>query len=218
MREISQIQLSEFVNHLSAKKFSYQEVFDELLDHYASAYEQSEKSVKEIIQELDQDFTQSKIEKIESRYLEDLKVKLRKSYFHLLAKRFKFPKIVVTILLVVLFWIATPYLARKEFISLTLFVVFSALPIFTGLFVYLKWGYKRALGKVKYRSAYSELVGFSFPLVVIYSQIPNLTKIIAGKNLIFDNPVIHSCFLFIGLIICSVSINMIRTNYKPVIQ
>ncbi len=49
MKPISKTELQQISDHLIKRPFKYEEVFQEVLDHYASVYEQSDKALDEVL-------------------------------------------------------------------------------------------------------------------------------------------------------------------------
>ena len=66
MRTISKLELDTLKEYLGTKPFQYEEVYNEVIDHYATAYEQTEKELNDIIRDQDEHFTDKKIKEIAS--------------------------------------------------------------------------------------------------------------------------------------------------------
>ena len=117
MRTIKPEELEDLKKHLLEKPFKYEEVYNEVLDHYATAYEESEETLEKLINDLDQKFSNSKIEEINTRYFDDLKRSLRKSHWTIFIGHLRWPQLAFTLILsIALVFISPVFMTNKYFI------------------------------------------------------------------------------------------------------
>lgn len=220
MKAITSDQLDQLKTHLIKKPFKYEEVFNEVLDHYASAYEQSNQVLEEVVAELDMAFTHQKIDQINKKYFRDLRYHLRKTYFSILAGNFRWPQLIYTLAYVTFFILALPILSQNERLFRAVFLIIACSPLLLGVSVYTTWGIRRLRNNIPLKNAHANLFGEAMPLSFIYTQIPNLIKTFFGIpfSLKYIQPEIIGLLLFIGSIILSSSVKMIATKIKPAIS
>jgi len=109
MSTISREDLVIIKKNLSKKPFTYEEVYNEVLDHYATAYEQSEGELQVVMSELDEEFNDHKIRQINSRYFNDLKKSLRNTHWKMFIGNFRYPQVVNTIIYILILSLLAPF-------------------------------------------------------------------------------------------------------------
>ena len=217
MNEIKAQELERIKKHLQQKPFTYEEVFDEVLDHYATAYESSELSMDKILDELDAEFTHSRIEEINKKYFNDLKKSLRKNHWLVFLGNFKWPQLINTLIYMVLIILLTPYVIENEWLGLSLYMGFALIPVFFGLFYYFKWVFRWYQGKTRLKNAHAELFGIITAFSVFYIQLPAMGRMFfdEGFELLQYNPLLTAFILIVGMILLITSVKMFTTKMKP---
>ena len=170
MRAIKPEELQYLKKHLLEKPFKYEEVYNEVLDHYASAYEESEETLEKVINDQDQKFSNSKIEEINSTYFNDLKKSLRKSHGTIFMGHFRWPQLVYTIIAAAVLMLLSPYLMTSKGLVFSVFIFLTVIPAIIGLYLYFYWAVRRLRGKTKLKNAHAELFGVAFGFSVNLSQ------------------------------------------------
>ncbi|MEM7296945.1 MAG: hypothetical protein AAF391_01630 [Bacteroidota bacterium] len=216
---INEQELETIKAHLCSKPFSYEEVYDEVLDHYATAYEASTVPLKEVIEGLDKEFTDSKIRSINSKYFQDLKKTLRKSSWSLFLGNFRWPHLITTLIYVVLLFFIVPLAMGNKWVMTFLFVSVASIPIIMGFYYYLKWVGRKWGRKTHLKNAHAELSGIAFGLSAVYMQLPGLAKIFMGDDfkLLQYDPILTGSVLLLGIVLLSTSLKMITSKIKPAI-
>ncbi|SMG10150.1 hypothetical protein SAMN05661096_00295 [Marivirga sericea] len=109
MRKLSDNQKEELQIHLKQKLIEYVELYDEIYDHYASAYELGNDNFENIINGLDQTFTQEYIDEHRKQISKRIFKNIRSVYKKEINKFFRWPQIVTSVLFVALI-VAVVYL------------------------------------------------------------------------------------------------------------
>ncbi|MEQ8237791.1 MAG: hypothetical protein RIA69_01195 [Cyclobacteriaceae bacterium] len=220
MKSITTQDLQTIQNHLLQKPFKYEEVFDEVLDHYATSYEQSDDTLDQVLSDLDNEFTYSKINSLNAKYFDDLRKHLRQTHWSIFFGNFKWPNLLYTLACVAGFILISPILFESKTLTKFLFGAFGAIPTFLGLYFYLKWGVKRMSGKTKLKNAHAELFGMAVGFSIFYMQIPTFGRLIYHENMkmLELHPLLTAGLLLIGLVSLSTSMKMIMTKIKPAIN
>ncbi len=220
MNKITNDELKTLRDHLLKKPFKYEEVFDEVLDHYASAYEQSELSLEEVISNQDHQFPNNKIEDINRRYYNDLRRHLRKDHFSIFLGNFRWPQLLTTLLLAVLFLALGPLVVQYKLLGIVLFSTFVIAPMFFGLFYYSKWGYRKLLGKTKLKNAHAEFFGVALGFILGYAQIPTFIRVFYNEDfkMLQHHWLLTAGILFLGMILFTTSMKMIFVKIRPAIS
>tara|TARA_Y100001949_G_C15963868_1_gene320583 strand:- start:88 stop:747 length:660 start_codon:yes stop_codon:yes gene_type:complete len=218
MRAIKPEELQYLKKHLLEKPFKYEEVYNEVLDHYASAYEESEETLEKVINDQDQKFSNSKIEEINSTYFNDLKKSLRKSHGTIFMGHFRWPQLVYTIIAAAVLMLLSPYLMTSKGLVFSVFIFLTVIPAIIGLYLYFYWAVRRLRGKTKLKNAHAELFGVAFGFSVTYIQLPQLCKLFDENfNLLMYNSVLTSGVLFVAFILFQTSMAMMLKKIKPAI-
>jgi hypothetical protein len=97
---LNEDQIKQLHFHINAKQIPYTEVRDEVLDHYQTALEnESERTMKEVLAELDKTFTLQYCREVAESYLDSLKAEYPKMFKVKLFDLFRLEKIWIPIIL-----------------------------------------------------------------------------------------------------------------------
>ena len=96
MKMITPKELERLKNHLIRKPFVYEQVYLEVLDHYAAAYEASDQSLDATIEEQDQEFTNLKIFNFNETYKKELDKQVLRDHLRVLTDLLSMPQLIVT--------------------------------------------------------------------------------------------------------------------------
>lgn len=218
MNTISADELAALREHLLEKPFKYEEVYHEVLDHYATAYEDSDQSLNVVLEELDAKFSNRKIEEINSKYFEDLKKSLRRSHWTIFMGNFRWPQLAYTLIASVLLLILSPYLMISSKLVYITFACLTGIPAIFGVCLYFYWAVRRLWGRTKLKNAHAELFGMAFGFSIAYIQFPQLCKIFDEEfNVLMYNSVLTAGILFIAFILFQTSFTMMFKKLKPAI-
>ena len=217
MKSISSEELDLLKEHLMQKPFKYEEVFNEVLDHYATAYEKSTADIEIVLSELDQHFTYRKVDEINSRYLNDLKKHLRKSHWTIFLGNFRWPQLMYTVISGFVLLLAGPLLVDQKWLAISLFALFGVSPALIGVYLYFYWLVRKIRGITNLKNAHAELFGMAFGFSAIYMQLPNLSRMFMDDSfrLLQYHPMLTSGLLFLGMILFITSMIMIFSKIKP---
>ncbi|WP_258099472.1 hypothetical protein [Marinoscillum pacificum] len=218
MRTIKPEELEDLKKHLLEKPFKYEEVYNEVLDHYATAYECSDQTFCQVISEMDEQFPDRKISEINTRYFNDLRKSLRKNHGTIFMGHFRWPQLVYTIIAAAVLMLLSPYLMTSKGLVFSVFVFLTVIPAIIGLYLYFYWAVRRLRGKTKLKNAHAELFGVAFGFSVTYIQLPQLCRLFDEEfNLLMYNSVLTTGVLFVALILFQTSMTMILKRIKPAI-
>ncbi|WP_421873810.1 hypothetical protein [Marinoscillum sp.] len=218
MKSISAEELDQLKGHLMKKPFKYEEVYHEVLDHYATAYERSSESLGEVRVELDKDFSDNKVEDINSRYFDDLKRSLRKSHGTIFMGHFRWPQLMYTLIATIVLWVITPFLMVNSKVVYVAFACLTVTPAVVGLYLYFYWAVKRLRGKTKLKNAHAELFGVAFGFSTAYIQLPQLCKLFDEDfNVLMYDSALTTVILFLALILFQTSFTLMFNRLKPAI-
>lgn len=218
MSQIDSNELAQLQEHLMKKPFKYEEVYHEVLDHYATAYERSSESLGEVMAELDKDFSNKKVEEINSKYFDDLKRSLRKSHGTIFMGHFRWPQLMYTLIATIILWVITPFLMVNHKVVYVAFACLTVTPAIIGLYLYFYWAVKRLRGKTKLKNAHAELFGVAFGFSTAYIQFPQLCKLFDEDfNVLMYNSALTTVILLIALILFQTSFSLMFNRLKPAI-
>jgi hypothetical protein len=137
-------------DHLSKKPITYIELYEELYDHYASAYESSTTSLESVCNQLDTDFNDAYIAKLDRELPKKLNKSYRNAYWQEIKGFFRWPQFLITVLYVSTILLLVPYLGNKT-VKLSLLIPSLSIPVTLMIFVWIKERQKTA--KTTYKSA-----------------------------------------------------------------
>ena len=101
--ELSKDQIEQLHNHINAKLIPYIEVRDEVLDHYQTALEhEEEKTMEEVLKELDQTFTIGYCKEIAKNYIHELRSEYPSLLKDKIFQMFSLKRIPFTILILII--------------------------------------------------------------------------------------------------------------------
>lgn len=217
MKTIDQKELIELRDHLLQKPFKYEEVFREVLDHYATAFECSEATLKEVIAEQDQYFLNSRIVAMNERYEKDVHRALRKHQLSFFTNYLKWPNIVFTLIFLAVFWSFSEYIHENEQLKVIIFYTLALTPVFIWMFFgirfmngkrFLPWTMGNA--HMKYLSI---LMNISFQTILftrhsyqVFSKAESALEISAN---------VTSLILLISFVLLSTTLQLALTRIKP---
>ena len=219
MKTITKTELDTLKEYLGTKSFRYEEVYNEVIDHYATAYENSESSLDQVINDLDQKFSNKKIEEINTRYFNDLKSSLRRSHWTIFMGNFRWPQIVYTLLIALVCRGVAPFLMQSEWAIYPIFLILAFTPITLGFYYYFIWVFKKLRGFTRLKNGHAELFGTTFGVSVIYLQLPNIVREFESHeiNLLLLNDWLTALILFFGVIMAISAISFTNAKLKPAI-
>lgn len=219
MRTINFEELEILKAHLNNRPFQYEEVYNEVLDHYATAYENSENELDQVLAEMDEVFPNHRIALINSKYLDDLRKQLRKSHWTIFLGNFRWPQIVYTILIGILCIGLAPFLILSEWFVYPLWLVLGCTPLILALYYYSRWGIRRIKGQTKLKNGHAQMSGIVVGTASVYIQLPNIPKAFTDDeiNLLMTNELVTALILFVGVILALTSITFAQTKLKPAI-
>jgi len=214
---INEKELETVKAHLLEKPFIYEEVFNEVVDHYATTYEQSEQSLDFVLCQLDREFDDKKIREINAGYLAELKRAVKRTHWSMFKKNFRWPQLMVTLLYLIPVTLLIPFAMEYRWLSRALFIAFVSIPMILGLFYYSRSTIRRWKSKTKHYNAHAEVWGSSLLFLVFYIQIPTLSSIIANDqySVVEYHPLLTGLILSVGLISTVTAINFFNLKLKP---
>ncbi|WP_258099473.1 hypothetical protein [Marinoscillum pacificum] len=220
MKTITKTELDTLKEYLGTKPFRYEEVYNEVIDHYATAYEQSDLGLYDVIREQDKHFTDKKIREIDQLFIKDVKRQLYKAHLGLFIGYFKWPQFLMTLGVSLLFFLAGPIFFNYQIVAQTLFVVFYITPyLFMFYVMFVSRRMDRKLpgkivnGKLSQVGRLGLYVIFYFILDRLYLRvIPN-----PEESILEDNMYLTSFVLLLGFAICWSSYQLFRLKFKPVL-
>ncbi|WP_421873812.1 hypothetical protein [Marinoscillum sp.] len=218
MKSISPKEIDLLKDHLIKKPFKYQEVFLEVLDHYATAYEQSDETLDQTVTRLDQIFTPGKIEMINERYLKDLTRKMRKAHFTFFTNYFRWPQLITTFVVIAVFITAAPLLHAYKPLKVSLFILLAILPLCFAIYAWIKAFQKRKALPGKLKNGHFAAMGTFIVLTMNYAQVNTFYRFFSGNeqaNIFEISAYWTAGFLLLGLMLCSTSLQVFWTKVKP---
>ncbi|SMG10143.1 hypothetical protein SAMN05661096_00294 [Marivirga sericea] len=173
-------------NHIAKKPIDYIELYNELYDHYASAYENSEGTFEETLEKLDEHFHYQKVKSINAGLLKKTKKSVNDIYWTEFKNFWRWPQIVTTLGLIILGFT----LLQLVSIKLIMWSVVIPMLIFNaGIFLYGQYlGRKNEYGSKKYKSAhlYASQFYLTFPTSIFNLAV--ILPLMAGSP---NTPGIH---------------------------
>lgn len=101
MRNLTEEQQLFLKSHLTERRIEYIELYDEIYDHYVSAYESGNEEFEVLIKNLDQHFTQEYIDEQRETIVKRQYKNLLSIYKKELLSFFQWPQILTTVLLMI---------------------------------------------------------------------------------------------------------------------
>ncbi|WP_421873808.1 hypothetical protein [Marinoscillum sp.] len=220
MKTITKVELDTLKEYLGKRPFRYEEVYNEVVDHYASAYEGSDKDLYDVIREQDKHFTDKKIRQIDQQYITDVKKQLYKAHLGLILGYFKWPQLLMTLAVVLVFFSAGPILLDFHDIAFSLFLLFFFTPYVFMIYV---MGASRKMdsnlpGKI-INGRLSE-AGRLGVFGILYLQTDWLYSHVVpnpAESILEDNMYLTSFILLIGFALGWTTYQLFRLKFKPVI-
>lgn len=152
MRTLTQEQKEQLANHIAKKPIQYIELYNELYDHYASAYEKGEGSFAKTIEELDSHFDYGKIKRIDNNLLKKTKKSVNEIYWKEFKDFWRWPQIVSTLGMLIFGIFLIRFFEMK---IIMWFIIMPILVFNAGIVVYgLILRQKNKKGSKKFESAH----------------------------------------------------------------
>lgn len=163
MRTLTSEQKEQLANHIATKPIKYIEFYNELYDHYASAYESGEKCFEDTLTELDKHFHTDKIEQVNKYVISKTKKVVRSIYWTELKGFWRWPQIISTfgILLLSALYIKVVPMDLLLLIGIFPLLIFIMIISLKGYFL----GNRKKVGNKKFKSAHHKAAEY-------YQQLP----------------------------------------------
>ena len=133
MRILTPEQKEQLALHIAKKPIDYIELYNELYDHYASAYEKGDESFEEVIEQLDDHFHYQRIKSINANLLKKTKKSVNEIYWTEFKNFWRWPQIVTTLIVLFLGFMLIEFFPIK---SIMWFVIIPLLIFNVSLIVY----------------------------------------------------------------------------------
>lgn len=114
MRNLNDIQKKNLAEHIAKKPIGYIELYNELYDHYASAYENGDGSFKETIEKLDDHFHYDKVKAINANLLKKTKKSVNGIYWSEFKNFWRWPQILTTLGVLLLAYFTIEFLPMDK--------------------------------------------------------------------------------------------------------
>lgn len=138
---LHQTQLQRIIQTLKASGIKYQEVYEELLDHYASAIEEKieqGQAFDEALQEVHQDFGAKKgVKHIQERYYKQIRNHYRLMQWQHFRELFQWPQTISSLLIGTLVYFIASLLQDTKIIKLSVFLI-ALLPLLLAFIEYIR--------------------------------------------------------------------------------
>jgi hypothetical protein len=130
MRSLSEKQRELLEIHLSKTRIRYVELYDEVYDHYASAYEQGNEEFENVLNNLHQQFTFEYIDANENCLTKKIFKNIRSIYKKEMISFLKWPKIIISVLSTIFLIVLASVMPATTFTYYILFpcMIFSVIP------------------------------------------------------------------------------------------
>jgi len=163
MRNLTQEQKMQLTEHIAQKPIKYIELYNELYDHYASAYERGKLTFPNTLVELDEHFHDDKIEAFNAYFLSKTKKTIRSVYWSEIKNFWKWPQILTTLGILVLAFISIKVVSMEFLLLIGLF------PVLIFIFTVSMKGYflgkRKSIGHKSFKSAHHKATEY-------YQQLP----------------------------------------------
>jgi len=186
MRKLSSEQKEQLQNHIAKRPVEYIELYNELYDHYASAYENGELSLEETLNELDEHFNYQKVKSINSKLLKKTKKTINDLYWREFKSFWRWPQVLTTICILLIGFFLFQNISVKGFVW---FIIMPLLLFNVGLNVY--GPLLKSLNKVGGRKLNSAHFNVSQHYINLPLTIFNLTTFLPIIVLSSEYPGIH---------------------------
>lgn len=218
MRKLSNEQKEKLANHIAKKPIEYIELYNELYDHYASAYEKGEKSLEETLEELDDHFHYQKVKRINSNLLKKIKRSVNEIYWREFKNFWRWPQIVSTLGILFLGILLVETILVE---SIVWYILVPTLVINAGLLAYgsILKNIKKQAGK-KFESAHFKATQYYLSLPTSIFNLSIFLPVLAlepGKSTIsiFDKyPAIVLALLMLLFTSAYIGFKVFRTKIK----
>jgi hypothetical protein len=220
MKSITKPELQQISDHLIQKPFKYDEVFQEVLDHYASAYEQLDKPLSEVMEELDQEFLNSRIVKMNDQFKNEVIEKLETAHFNIFIRHFRWPQIVSTLSIIGLLFLVSQFIQPLNWLKSILIYSVAAIPLFFVVYFGTKILRKKELIPWTLENVHFRYIFTIFNISFIYLQLCSLTYRFLkadGKTLLDYSPIVTTCVLFLGFLLLSTTVQLVVKKIRSAI-
>ncbi|WP_375581407.1 hypothetical protein ABWH96_10495 [Marivirga tractuosa] len=133
MRTLSIEQKEKLAQHIAKKPIEYIELYNELFDHYASAYENGEETLEKTIKRLDEHFHYQRVKRINANLLKKTKKTVNEIYWKEFKNFWRWPQIISTLSILFLGFMLLEFLSIKFILW---YVIIPLLVFNVGLIVY----------------------------------------------------------------------------------
>lgn len=191
-----------------------------MLDHYASAYEQSDKTLREVLEELDEEFLNSRIVKMNEQFKKDVTNKLETAHFNIFIRHFRWPQILSTLSITGLLFLASQFIQPINWLKSALVYSVAAIPLLSVAYFGAKILRKKGLIPWTLENVHFRYLWVIFNISMIYLQLCTLTYKffkVDGKTLLDYSPIVTTCVLFLGFLLLSTTAQLILKKIRPAI-
>ncbi|WNB17047.1 hypothetical protein [Marivirga arenosa] len=218
MRKLSSEQKEFLEAHIAKKPIEYIELYNELYDHYASAYENGELSLEETTEDLDKQFHDRRVRSINSQVLNKSQKAANILYKNEFGKFWKWPQVLTTVSLLIIIFLFEDTFPMK--FILWGFMIPSLL-FLVGLMFYPIFIRKTNKNKAKnfkssFYKSFITFVNLPISLFNLSLAIPILFLEPYQDRLIFYEkyPIIPFTLLTVFLITIFIGLKVMRTKIK----
>jgi len=218
MRKLSTEQKDKLEAHIAKKPIEYIELYNELYDHYASAYENGEDSLEETLENLDAHFHYRKVKGINNQVLNKTQKAAFKLYCNEFKKFWEWPQIIATLTILTAIFFFLDTLPMKYF--LWGFMIPSMLFLLGLMFYpYVLRKTNKSTSKNLKSSFYAAIIPFlNFPITLfnlsIFLPILMLEPYNNRLNFYEKYPIVPFTILMVFLTSIYIGIRVIKTKIK----
>jgi hypothetical protein len=184
--KLTKEQQAQLAEHIAKKPIEYIELYNELYDHYASAYEKGDQSLEETIDELDDHFHYQKVKSINANLLKKTEKSVKGIYWSEFKNFWRWPQIVTTLGFLLLGFTLLEFLPMKLIMWSVVIpmVAFNGGIVLYGLYL----SRRKEFASKKFKSAHLEASQFYLTFPTSIFNLAVILPLMAGKP---DTPGIH---------------------------
>ncbi|ADR20669.1 hypothetical protein MATR_17060 [Marivirga tractuosa] len=218
MRTLTGKQKEQLANHIAKKPIEYIELYNELYDHYASAYETGENDFEATLEALDQEFDYYKLVSI-NRNLVGKTMKMANTIYLTEFKKFwRWPQIISTLAIIFLGYTIIEFLPM-DFIFWGILIPLSVLTIGIPAYGYIlsrfkKYGNKRL--NSAHLSATTHFIILPTSLFNLSASLPAffLEPYQSREEFYVQHPVVPLFMILLFLSLAFIGLKVFRTKIK----
>lgn len=219
MRQITEIELKRLKKHLVKKPFTYEEVYFEVLDHYVSACEMSDKPCAEVIAELDQEFSNQQIERLNKAYIKSLNSQIFRAFKQSLISFFEPPKLAKTILIIGIFGAMSGIFVEYPIISKALLIVICLIPYVLSIYFGFKTNFKDPDYPGGFTNAHASRVSIITSSSALIYNVMIILAFMSPDFSIFNLGKFYiTATLLIGLWMSAASVKVYQSKFQPLLS